>query len=65
MHYRATGDYRGTLFYNPGGPTSATPDLGILLDMLRSANPAILAHYDIVPAGLVTARSDTNLEVVC
>jgi pimeloyl-ACP methyl ester carboxylesterase len=48
VHYRATGDYRGTLFYNPGGPTSATPDLGTLLDMLRSANPAILAHYDIV-----------------
>nr|WP_246771411.1 hypothetical protein [Aeromonas hydrophila] len=25
LHYRASGDYRGTLFYNPGGPTSATP----------------------------------------
>ncbi|ELB2793729.1 alpha/beta hydrolase [Aeromonas hydrophila] len=48
LHYRASGDYRGTLFYNPGGPTSATPDLGLLLDMLRSANPAILEHYDIV-----------------
>lgn len=48
LHYRANGDYRGTLFYNPGGPTSATPDLGLLLDMLRSANPAILEHYDIV-----------------
>lgn len=48
LHYRASGDYRGTLFYNPGGPTSATPDLGLLLDLLRSANPAILEHYDIV-----------------
>ncbi|WP_346205720.1 alpha/beta fold hydrolase [Aeromonas salmonicida] len=48
VHYRASGDYRGTLFFNPGGPTSATSDLGTLLDMLRSANPAILEHYDIV-----------------
>lgn len=68
VHYRATGDYRGTLFFNPGGPTSATPDLGTLLDMLRSANPAILEHYDIVtliPAAPATARSGTNFAAAC
>ncbi|WP_339021045.1 alpha/beta fold hydrolase [Aeromonas salmonicida] len=48
VHYRATGDYRGTLFFNPGGPDSATPRMGPLLTALRNADPDILRHYDIV-----------------
>ncbi|MFB2866010.1 alpha/beta fold hydrolase [Aeromonas sp. MdU4] len=48
MHYRASAERWGTLFYNPGGPADATPMMGNALLELDLTDPDILKHYDVV-----------------
>lgn len=48
MHYRASAERWGTLFYNPGGPADATPMMDNALLELDLIAPDILKHYDVV-----------------
>lgn len=48
VHYKATAERRGTIFYNPGGPTDATPRMRDALLMFDIIDPDILKHYDVV-----------------
>ncbi|WP_050514332.1 alpha/beta fold hydrolase [Aeromonas finlandensis] len=48
VHYKATAERRGTIFFNPGGPADATPRMRNALLMLDIIDPDILKHYDVV-----------------